>query len=100
MSKVLINLKKGTDITKAKQNDVLIYDNTDKSFYLVSSDVFFQKYEKKLNELLKRYDERDQEMTQEIEDLKNDFVSFTISIKESNSKLIEMVESFIKENDK
>jgi len=100
MPKVLVNLKAGTDLTKAKKDDILIYDNVDKSFYLVSSDVFFKKYEKKLNDLLNRYDERDKEMSKEINDLKANYTNFATQIKDSNSKLIGMVETFLKENEK
>lgn len=111
MPKVLFNLKRGTDLTKAKKDDILIYDNVDKTFYLMSADVFFKKYEEKLNNLLNRYDKKYNDISKEVKNyksetdkdvktLKADYTSFATQIKDSNSKLIDMVETFIKESDK
>ena len=95
MPKVLINLKDGIDLRKLKKDDVLLYDNVSQTFYVQSSEVFFKKYEAKLNELKKKYDGDNEAMRREIAGIRRDYNQFAAQIKDSNAKLIEMVESFL-----
>lgn len=153
-NKMIINLRAGMGSSDFKKNDILVYDATEKDFYLVTPETFFDEYEKKLNKLLEKYnqqfdDERNERLSfqdninllikeykknfsnllydyekglndliseyqkeinenvsncnqniesikNDVEVLKNEFKNFTIKIQESNFKLIEMVENFIK----
>lgn len=95
-NKVVINLRNGTNLRDLNNNDILMYDATRKDFYVVTPETFFDKYESKLNALLERYDKNNNSMKNEIDSLKKEFYDFTVKIKDSNSKLIEMVEKFIK----
>lgn len=100
MPKFLVNLKDGVDLRKLKKDDVLLFDNVSQSFYVLSAEAFFKKYEAKLNDLKNKYDGDNKEMRQEIKNLRRDYNQFATQIKDSNAKLIEMVESFLEKKEK
>lgn len=99
MAKVVINVK-NNDLNNLKDNDVLMYDSHSHAFYKVTPEKFFNKYEQKLNALLERYDSQIKNMQNENarfrEEMKNDFNNLLIKNKNTISKLITMVEEFIK----
>ena len=88
-NKVIINLRKDTRLTDFSDKDILMYDATKKEFYKTTPETFFDEYNKRLKALTTRYDKR-------VETLEKEFEEFTSKIKETNSKLIDMVEKFIK----
>lgn len=96
MAKVTIDLRSDVDISKLKNGSVLVYDNKNRNFYAVTPESFFQKYDKKLTDLLERYDKKVDELENEIEGLKEQQITFIENVKDVNSKLIDMVEKFIK----
>lgn len=96
-NKMLINLRAGIDISDLQSGDILVYDNIQNDFYIVTPETFFDKYEEKLNDLLNRYDESNKQMKEEISVLRSQYNEFANSIKKSNEKLIDMVEKFTKE---
>lgn len=84
-NKAIINLSPGVNVNDFKNGDVLIYDFEKKEFYTINQAVFFDKYNEQIKELK---DEFAKEKAANRE--------FTLKIQESNQKLIEMVENFIK----
>lgn len=96
MAKVAINLRDNVDINELKNGSVLVYDNENKEFYAVTPETFFRKYDKKLTDLLKRYDLKVEELEKENQEFKAQQVEFIKNVQDINSKLIDMVEKFIK----
>lgn len=97
------------ELNGLKRGDILMYDEEHDYFYKTTAKEFFYKYEAKLEELLKRYDEKVLKMTNELEEEKKRNLEFTNEIKEmvnnhleankvTMNKLIEIVENFTKEN--
>lgn len=110
MAKMVLNLRDDVKVEDLKNGSVLVYDNSKNEFYSVSPDLFFLKYEKKLDDLLKRYDKKviDMEKSQKtfmskvesgLEENQNKYNDFTRKIKDSNEKMINMVEKFISEKE-
>ena len=96
MAKIVIDVRDDVDIGKLKSGSVLVYDNKNKNFYAVTSEQLFNKYEKKLNELLKRYDSKVEELERENKEYKAQQIEFIKSVQQINANLIDMVEKFIK----
>lgn len=118
MAKMIINLKSGVSKENFNNGDMLVYDSTKKEFYTVTESTFFDKtnsrineltntYEKRINELtntyetriselIKKYDNQVETIEKEKEEIKQETKTFMVKIQESNQKLIEMVDSFIK----
>lgn len=96
MAKIAIEVRDDVDIGKLKDGSVLVYDNKNKNFYAVTSEQFFHKYEKKLNDLLKRYDSKVEQLENENKEFKAQQIEFIENVKDINAKLIDMVEKFIK----
>ena len=103
MSKMLINLRDGIGRLNFKNNEILVYDAENGDFYTVTQQSFFGRYERKLEELKKVYDDKFQQMKKENDELKAENIElkkevkkFMLDIQASNEKLIEMVENFIK----
>ncbi len=88
MAKILIEVKR-ENLNNLKDNDILMYDETNKYFYRTTPEKFFSQYENKLNNLLSRYDEQ-------YKTLENKFNDLVEKNKKINDKLITMVEQFIK----
>lgn len=110
MAKIVLNLRDDVKIEELKKGSVLVYDNSKNEFYSVSPELFFLKYENKLDELLKRYDKKVIEMEKDqknfmnkvesgLEENQKKYNDFTKKIKESNEKMINMVEKFISEKE-
>lgn len=93
MERVVLPIKSGCSINNIRDGDIIIYDGTSKEFYITTSDMFFSKYDEKLEKLLERYDSQIEEMKNEISSLKEQMNAFLIQYKETNEKLIAMVES-------
>ena len=53
-------------------------------------------YETRISELIKKYDSQVEAIEKEKEEIKQETKTFMVKIQESNQKLIEMVDSFIK----
>lgn len=96
MPKMIINLRPDVKQENFKNGDMLIYDSTKKEFYTVTQETFFDKYESKLNSLKKIYDKKIEEISKEKDEILEINKEFILKIQESNRKLIEMVENFIK----
>lgn len=98
MAKVLIDIN-SNDLAKLTDNDILMYDADKKSFYRMTPNVFFDKYEEKLNSLLERYDNQFKEMSskysEEFLNLKNDWNDVKKTMREMNEKSLNMVKDFI-----
>lgn len=95
MAKVILEVR-NEDINNLTNNCILLYDAEKKEFYKTTSEEFFAKYEEKLDKLLERYDGQVLEMQRIINKMTQDNIEFMEKVKESNSKLINMVENFIK----
>ena len=65
-------------------------------FHIEVQKSFFDKTNSKINELKKAYDEKIAKIEQEKNEILKSNEEFTLNIQESNKKLIEMVENFIK----
>ena len=90
-TKILVNLKNGTDLRNFKQGDILMFDAVNQEFYRVTQNAFFDKYEKKLNDLLKKYDSVVEGLEKKYQKLEKDYNDFANQIKDSNKKLIDFV---------
>lgn len=96
MPKMIIDLKPGINQENFKNGDMLVYDATKKQFYVVTEEAFFDKTNSKINELVKKYDKVVAELKSDNEKMAKANQEFMLKIQESNEKLIEMVENFIK----
>lgn len=96
MPRIIIDLKSGINQNNFKNGDMLVYDEKRKEFYTVTEKSFFDKTNSKINELKKAYDEKIAKIEQEKNEILKSNEEFTLNIQESNKKLIEMVENFIK----
>lgn len=96
MPKMIIDLKPGINQENFKNGDMLVYDATKKQFYVVTEETFFDKTNSRINELVKKYDKDIAEIKAEKEEILKTTNEFMVKIQESNQKLIDMVESFIK----
>ena len=96
MPKMIINLRPGVNAENFKNGDMLVYDATKKDFYTVTEETFFDKSNSKINELVKKYDKVVAELKADNQKMAQENQQFKIMIQESNAKLIEMVENFIK----
>lgn len=96
MPKMIIDLKPGINQENFKNGDMLVYDATKKQFYVVTEETFFDKTNSRINELVKKYDKDIAEIKAEKEEILKITNEFMVKIQESNQKLIDMVESFIK----
>ena len=96
MPKMIINLKPGINQENFENGDMLIYDATKKQFYVVTEEAFFDKTNSRINELVKKYDGIVAELKSDNEKMAKENQEFMLKIQESNEKLIEMVENFIK----
>lgn len=96
MPKMIINLRPGVNAENFKNGDILVYDAAKKDFYTVTEETFFDKTNSKINELVKKYDKVVEELKVDNQKKAQENQQFKIMIQESNAKLIEMVENFIK----
>jgi len=96
MPKMIIKLRDGIKEENFKNGDMLVYDSTKREFYAVTEKDFFDKTNSKINQLIKKYDLIVKELKEENKSLKEENKEFMLKIQESNQKLIEMVDSFIK----
>lgn len=107
MPKMIIDLRDNVNETNFKRGDMLVYDATKGDFYTVTEESFFDKTNTKINEIIEenrknteslkqKYDDVVANLIKENEELKQENKEFTLKIKESNGKLIDMVENFIK----
>ena len=96
MSKMIINLRAGINKDNFKNGDMLVYDATKKEFYVVTEETFFDKTNARINELVKRYDSKVEKIEKEKEEIEQKTNEFMLKIQESNKKLIDMVDNFIK----
>ena len=96
MSKMIINLRAGINKDNFKNGDMLVYDATKKEFYVVTEETFFDKTNARINELVKRYDSKVDKIEKEKEEIEQKTNEFMLKIQESNKKLIDMVDNFIK----
>ena len=99
-NKMMINLKKDVNLSERKKDDVLVYDNSDNSFYLIGVEQLYAEHNKKMNVMQDNYEKQVKELKDEVDSLKQQFVKFTKTIQELNAKQINMVENFIKEGEK
>ena len=101
--RVFINVD-AHDMACMKNGDILMYDANKQKFYRTTAQDFFAKYEKKLDDLLAKYDAQIKELTEANqnlmdenkkfkETLENNFNTLASRNREINKKLIEMVEN-------
>lgn len=86
-----------------KDGNLLLYNKDRGYFYAISPEMILQKQDSEIKKLKEHYTEKEQKMKEEVEmlkqevnDLKQQYNNFLISYQETNAKLLEMVESFIK----
>lgn len=85
-----------------KDGNLLLYDKKGQYFYAVTPEMFLNRQDARIDELKKKYDEKEKSMRKEVEsckqevlELKQTYNSFLNDYKISNEKLINMVESFV-----
>lgn len=100
MNRVVIPLKTGERIDRIRDGDIIVYDEKKKDFYITTPEMFFTKYDEKLEKLLARYDSQVSETQKQISDLEQQMSDFLEIYKKTNEKIIAMVESQVKEGSK
>lgn len=100
MNRVVIPLKTGERIDRIRDGDIIVYDANRKDFYITTPEMFFTKYDEKLEKLLARYDSQVAEMQKQITDLEQQMADFLEMYKKTNEKIIAMVENQITEGSK
>lgn len=98
---VLIRFKVTND--SFKDGNLLLYDGDNNYFYSITPDMFLHVQNEKIIKLNKELIDKEKNMKleiakskEEIEELKKRYESFLKSYQEANTKLLNMVESFIK----
>lgn len=100
MNRVVIPLKTGERIDRIRDGDIIVYDANRKDFYITTPEMFFTKYDEKLEKLLARYDSQVAKMQKQIIDLEQQMADFLEMYKKTNEKIIAMVENQITEGSK
>lgn len=116
--KMIINVDTPLSVSSLKDGDILIYDATKKNFYVTTKKSLFQQEQKEreeyqkyvgeklqfmeksyavnLEELTNRVNTAIEEYNSKYTELENKYNNFLEQYKESNAKIIEMVEELVK----
>lgn len=86
-----------------KDGNLLLYNRDKGYFYAITPEMFLQRQNSEIKKLKEHYTEKEQEMKKEVEmlrkevkDLNQQYRDFLTNYQETNAKLLDMVESFIK----
>lgn len=86
-----------------KDGNLLLYNKDKGYFYAITPEMFLTKQNEEIRRLKEHYTEKEQEMKKEVEmlrkevkDLNQQYRDFLTNYQETNAKLLDMVESFIK----
>ena len=111
--KMIINVDSPTRLSNLRDGDIIVYDGTRKVFYVTTKQNLFLHEEKARQEYQQYIDKQLAEMKQiteehkafvvesmnelkaEIKNLKENYNDFLIKYKNTNEKIIEMVESVV-----
>lgn len=92
---VRIKLKDGQTF---KEGDVLTYDEKEECYYVTSIETLLSVQNKKIADLKSNYEEFINKYNAKFEEFESNYKKFLSTYKNTNDKLIKMVENFIKEN--
>lgn len=108
MKKIMINIKNHSAMT-FKKNDVLLFDEKDKAFYVMTKEELFSDLTKKFQETITETEKKFQDLSnsynqfilvyeQDHKKLTDTYREFLAQYTEQNTKVINLVESFTKKD--
>ena len=84
------------DKNSFKDGNLLLYNKDEQYFYAISPEQFLTKQNQEIKNLKKICDDRMAKAEKRVEELEKKYNEFLSNYKESNAKLLSMVENFIK----
>lgn len=98
MREIILPIKNGTSLP-IKNTEVLLYDESSQMYYSTTRESLLREQDNKIKELEKKVTEK----LKEIEEFKNmitdNYNKFITQYKETNEKVIKMIEGFIKKGE-
>ena len=95
------------DENSFKDGNLLLYNKEKNYFYAITPEMFLHKQDNEIKRLKREYEEKEKNMKEKVKELENhtekkvkelenQYKEFLINYQNSNEKLLNMVESFIK----
>ena len=91
-----ITLKFEVNENSFKDGNLLLYNKDRGYFYAISPERFLIEQNYRIENLQKEYEEKEKKMREQVSDIERKHMEFLKNYQESNDKLLNMIESFIK----
>jgi molybdopterin converting factor small subunit len=94
IKKILMPIQGSTQLPISNK-EVLLYDDSDNVYYSTTKEALFQQYEVEFEEFKKQCEATISELEQQVEELKQQYNEFLATYKETNAKMISMIEKLM-----